>query len=67
MNILILLCIIALGITVLRMVIGAVVIIFTGKGGGMTKPIGYLMRFWNLVETVAVVYAFVLLVIHFYA
>jgi len=67
MNILILLCIIALGITVLRMAIGAVVILFTGKGAGVTKPVGPVMRLWNTVETVAVVYAYVLLVMHFYA
>lgn len=65
MNVLILLCIIALGVTVLRMVLGAVTILFTGKLG--TAKVGPLMRFWNLAETVAVVYAFVLLVIRFYA
>ena len=67
MNFIILLCIIALGVTVLRMVLGATVILFTGKAGGMINPVGFFMRAWNLVETVAVVFAYVLLVLHFYA
>ena len=67
MNVLILLCIIALGVTVLRMAIGAVVILFGKKAAGMEKPAGPFLRFWNLAETAAVIYAYVLLVMHFYA
>lgn len=67
MNLIILLCIIALGITVVRIVIGAAAIIVTGKVGGMAKPVGPFLRLWNFVETAAIVYAYVLLVMHFYA
>lgn len=67
MSTIILLCIIVLGIAVVRFVIGAAVIIVTGKAGGMAKPVGPFLRLWNLVETAAVVYAYVLLVMHFYA
>jgi len=66
MNVFIIFCIITLGITVLRLAICGIAIFFNGKIPGTNKKVGLTMRLLNLAEVAAVVYAFVLLVMHFY-
>ena len=67
MNIIILLCIIALGMIVLRTIIGAFTIIFVGKAAGINKPVGPVMRVWNTIEAAGITYAYIILVMHFYS
>ena len=66
MKIIVAICIIALGLNVLRFVFGAGMIILTGKGAGLKEPVGWKLRIANSLECVGLVVAYVLLVCRYY-
>lgn len=65
MNTMILIAIIFLGINVARFGFSAIVMLFTGKANG--KELHPFVVVLNLFETAAIIYAYVLLVMHYYS
>jgi len=65
-EIVILIGIIALGLLLLRLAIGAITLLLVGKAGTLTVS-NQTVRIFNLVESIIVIYTYIVLVSHYYA